>query len=102
MSASPAAAPAFRLPHTRGGAPWVCAQARSRAPGPLGWLVGGVAALAAAAAVAAVLFAVALVGVALMALLLTALAPAVAKPRRGGRPAPRVITARWTGYGWNA
>ena len=74
-----------------------------RRPGPLGWLLGGAAALAATAAagVVALLFAAALAVVALLAFVLALLAFAAWKVRgdRGPRPA---IAGRWTGYGWDA
>lgn len=74
-----------------------------RRPGPLGWLLGGAAALAATAAagVVALLFAAALAVVAILALLLAVLAFAAWKVRGGRGPRP-VIAARWTGYGWDA
>lgn len=96
MAASPVASTAP--------AAWAAARARHRAVGPFGWLVGGAVAVAAtaAAAVVAVLFAAVLVVVGVLALLLTLLALAAAKSRRGGARVPTVITARWTGYGWDA
>ncbi len=76
----------------------------ARTPGPLGWLLGGAAALAATAAagVVALLFAAALAVVAVLALALVLLALAVAKARGGRAGGPAVISARWTGYGWDA
>ena len=76
---------------------------RPRVVGPVAWLVGGALALAtaAAAAVVAVLFAAVMVVVALLAALLLGLAYAAARTRRAAR-APAVMTARWTGYGWDA
>lgn len=75
-----------------------------RRPGPLGWLLGGVAALAAtlAAGVVAVLFAAALALVALLAMALGLLAYAAWRVRGARGPSPAVISARWTGYGWDA
>ena len=77
--------------------------APTRGPGPLGWVIGGAAALAATAvaAVLAVLFAAALAVAAVLALLVVGLALAAAKVR-GRAAVPAVITARWTGCGWDA
>lgn len=79
------------------------ADAPARRPGPLAWLLGGAAALAATATagVVALLFAAALAVVALLAFVLALLAFAAWKVRGGRGPRP-VITARWTGYGWDA
>jgi heme/copper-type cytochrome/quinol oxidase subunit 2 len=78
-------------------------QPSARRPGPLGWLLGGAAALAATAAagVVALLFAAALAVLAVLAVVLAALAFAVWKVRGKRGPAP-VISARWTGYAWDA
>ena len=78
--------------------------AAGRAPGPLGWIVGAVAALAATAVavVVALLFAAALAVVVVLALILVLLAFAAARVRRGDRVRSPVISARWTGYGWDA
>ena len=80
------------------------AAAPARRAGPLGWLLGGIGALAATAAagVVALLFAAALAVVAFLALVLAALAFAAWRIRGGRGRAPAVIDARWTGYGWDA
>ena len=72
-------------------------------PGGLGWLAGGVAAVATAmvAAVVAVLFAAALAIMAVLAFALALLAWAAWRVR-GSHGASPVISARWTGYGWDA
>ena len=74
-----------------------------RRPGLIGWLLGGVAALAATAVagVVALLFAAALAVVALLAFVLALLAFTAWKVRGSRGPRP-VIQARWTGYSWDA
>ena len=76
----------------------------TRRVGPLGWLLGGIGALAATAAagVVALLFAAALAVVALLALALGLLAYAAWRVRGARGASPTVISARWTGYGWDA
>ena len=75
-----------------------------RRAGPLAWLFGGLAAATAtvAAGVVAVLFAAALAIAALLALVVGLLAYAAWRVRGSRGPSPTVISARWTGYGWDA
>ena len=82
------------------------ASAPARRAGPLAWLLGGAAALVATlvAAVVAVLAAAALAVVAVLAFVVALLALAAwrVRRRRGAEGGPQVISARWTGYGWDA
>ena len=84
--------------------PLVQPPAPPRASGPLDWLLGGAVALAATAVagVLALLFAAALAVAAVLALGVVLLALTAARARGAGSRGPALITARWTGCGWDA